>query len=177
MGACVLITSCSNNKKAESTEDAAAKGVVTAESDETSTENVDEVSLSSAQIRFADDDLSMELNNIISFDLEDYPLQVNGREVKLTIRVKGLSFMKDSFDADVVERLEKAKIVMALFDDNRTEIGNQRLELDGISFADLYKWIIANDTFEYKEVTFASENFTEVSKLKNLGRAKIYVEE
>jgi hypothetical protein len=49
--------------------------------------------------------------------------------------------------------------------------------LDGISFADLYKWIIANDTFEYKEVTFASENFTEVSKLKNLGRAKIYVEE
>lgn len=175
MGAFVLSISCSNSKKSDSAIENATEKVEGAETEKPSTESVDEISLSDAFINFANDDLSKALKQIISFDIDDYPLQINGNEMTLTLRVRGNN--KDSFDAAVVERLAKAKIEMALFDDNGTEIGNQRLELNGISFADLYKWIVTNDIFDNKEVTFACKNFTAVSKLKNLDRAKIYAEE
>ena len=43
-----------------------------------------------------------------------------------------------------------------------------------ISLPELIEWALANRTYEYKEVTFKCNNFTQAEKVKNTSEVKIY---
>ena len=162
MGAFVLPTSCGDGKKANSTE--------AAETEENATEDeVPAEKIMVSDFRFADDELSEALYDIFHFVYHDYPLQINGNDISVTVRIHG----DNDVSKDVLGKLTSKKVVMALFDDDYTEIGNKKLELVGMTIKDVYDWVVANG-MEKKEITFECKDFDAVGKLKNLKYAKIF---
>lgn len=159
IGVCLALISCSDNKKNNSTEQ-------------------DEVTTDSLMISvgglsdYAKDELSEALKEIIRVYYDQYLLERKGNEVMLTVKIKGSEINKDS--VELIKKLSNAKMEIALVDDHRTEIGNQRLELVDISLPELIEWALANRTYEYKEVTFKCNNFTQAEKVKNTSEVKIY---
>lgn len=156
---CLALISCSDNKKNDSTEQ-----------NEMATDSL-MISVGSLS-DYAKDELSKTLKEIIRIDHDQYLLERKGNEVMLTVKIKGSNNKKDS--VELIKKLSNAKMEIALVDDNRTEIGNQRLELVDISLPELIEWALANRPYEYKEVTFKCNNFTQAEKVKNTDEVKIY---
>ena len=156
---CLALISCSDNKKNDSTEQ-----------NEMATDSL-MISVGSLS-DYAKDELSKTLKEIIRIDPDQYLLERKGNEVMLTVKIKGSNNKKDS--VELIKKLSNAKMEIALVDDNRTEIGNQRLELVDISLPELIEWALANRPYEYKEVTFKCNNFTQAEKVKNTDEVKIY---
>lgn len=157
VSAVLLFFSCSSDKKTPSADDVL---------------ETDSIMVYVGGSSFSRDDLTKALSKMLKLDYDNYILEVQGNEVKLKIRVRGHSSKVS--DSDVVESLKNSKLELALFDDNRTEIGNQRLELSDITMSQIIDWTLQNDYSVKKEILFICKDFSSVEDLKKVKDVKIY---